>query len=120
MGADWLLLSEGSTDQLALLAAVNAVCDLGRRSVPAQRHSLVLARLGVVAPLRAIVRDRATVRVVLRDGSAVTGTPERVGEDHLDVLLHDADEVARSAGRHRITLPFDSIAIVSAASTGWG
>lgn len=120
VGANWLLLSEGPTDQLALLAAVCGVCDLGRRSAPRERRSPVLARLGVVAPLRAIVRDRATVRIVLRDGGAVTGTPERVGKDHLDVLVHAADEVARSAGRHRITLPFEALSTVRATSTGWG
>ncbi len=119
VGANWLLLSEGRSDQLALMAAISGVVDLDRRAASPGARSPVLARLGVAVPLRAIVRDRAAVRLVLRDASVVTGTPERVGKDHLDLLVHALGEPARSAGRSRITLPFAAMATVQATRSGW-
>lgn len=120
VGQDWLLLSQSDGQELLVLsAAVTAVRDLGRRAQAPTARSSVLARLGVLAPMRAIVRDRSAVRVALRDGSSVTGTPERVGADHLDLVVHDLGEPARGVGRDRLTVPFAAVAAVRAAATGW-
>ena len=119
VGQDWLLLGqEDGHEVLVLTSAVSAVRD--RRAQADVGRSAVLARLGVVSPLRAVARDRATVRVALRDGSQITGTPERVGADHLDLVVHEVGEAARSAGRERVTVPFDAIAVVRTAASGWG
>jgi hypothetical protein len=121
VGQDWLLIGqEDGHEVLVLTSAVSAVRDLHRRAQADVGRNAVLARLGVVSPLRAVARDRATVRVALRDGSQITGTPERVGADHLDLVVHEVGEPARSAGRERVTVPFDAIAVVRTAASGWG
>jgi hypothetical protein len=120
IGFDWLLLHEpDGGEALVLTAAIGLVRDLGRRAQPADARSLVMSRLGVVSPLRAIARDRAPVRIWLRDSTHVTGTPERVGADHLDLVAHDADEIARPAGRGRVTVPFAMLALVRRAASPW-
>ena len=120
VGADWLLLSHERTERLVLIAALAGVRDLDRRAEAPQARSVVLARLGVASPLRAIARDRSTVLISLRDGAELTGTPERVGEDYVDVVVHDLGETARGAGRTRMTLPFAALAQVRTTPSGWG
>lgn len=122
LGAEWLLLSDPSpagADQLVSLSALTAVVDLDRRAEAPQARSAVLARLGLVAPLRALVRDRATVRVLLRDATTLTGTLERVGEDHVDLLMHEVGENART-GRGRVSVPFAALGVVRTVASGWG
>ena len=119
VGADWLLLSHERTERLVLLAALAGVRDLDRRAQAPQARSEVLARLGVAAPLRAIARDRSTVLISLRDGAELTGTLERVGEDYLDVTVHDVEDTARGAKRTAMTLPFAAVAQVRTTPSGW-
>jgi hypothetical protein len=121
VGQDWLLLSQDDGHELLVLTpAISAVRDLDRRAQAEAGRSAVLARLGVLSPVRAIARDRATVRLALRDGSQVIGTPERVGADHLDLVVHEVGEPARPAGRERVTVPFAAIAVIRTAASGWG
>lgn len=119
VGADWLLLTANDTERLVLTAAVSGVHDLGRRAEPPQARSAVLARLGVAAPLRAIARDRSAVVMVLRDGGEVTGTPERVGRDFVDIVLHELGEPGRSGGRGRLTVPFAALSQVRTTPSAW-
>lgn len=125
LGADWLLLGgTGSADvaeALVLVEAVLAVRDLGRRAEPGAARSAVMARLGVGSPLRAIARDRVSVRCRLRDGSDLGGTLERVGADHLDLACHDPGTAARpSEVRARVTMPFSAVAMVGRGARSWG
>jgi hypothetical protein len=44
-----------------------------------------------------VARDRSTVTVVSRDGSACVGTIDRVGADFLDLAEHGPGEPRRAA-----------------------
>ena len=123
VGADWLLLDSGAGagERLVPVHAVLAVRDLGPRAASEQARGAVMSRLGLASPLRAIVRNRAEVRLVLTDGSQHVGTPERVGADHLDLHLHEAGEVVRrSPDEGRMTVPFSAITVVRLVTSGWG
>lgn len=76
---------------LVVLTAVERLRDLTARSVPGEG---VVVSLGVGSVLRALARDRAAVTVLLASGD-LTGTIDRVGEDHLDVAVHPADAPRR-------------------------
>lgn len=70
-------------------------------------------RLGLAARLRRWVRDRAPVVVVLRDGTRLTGTPDRAYADHLDLAEHDRDEPRRAdAVRRVLAVPYAALAAV--------
>lgn len=73
----------------------------------------VSRRLGLVAALRRWVRDRAAVVLVLRDGTRLTGTPDRAYADHVDLAEHDRDEPRRShAVRRVLAVPYAALAAV--------
>jgi hypothetical protein len=94
VGADWLLATEpGDVELLVPVGAVLAVKGLGRWSspVPAGR-----AEPGLRAVLRRIARDRSPVRAVLTDGTAVTGTVDRVGVDFFELAEHPLDVPRRA------------------------
>ncbi len=120
LGADWLLLAQppGGDELLVLLPAVLGVHDLGRRAHADRARSQVLARLGVAAPLRAIVRDRSSVLCRLRDGTQRTGTPERVGLDHVDLVLRDTGRDS-DRGRGRLAVPFSALSTLTRAPSDW-
>jgi hypothetical protein len=88
VGADCLLGRgiEPADRALIPLAAVVAVAGLGRSVDPGSTASE--RRLGLAAALRRLARDRATVRLHLRDSAVLTGTVDRVGADHLDLSVH--------------------------------
>ena len=93
LGADWLLLGDGHVEVLVVDAAVQWV-----RGLPLQsetERSMLAARLDLGYALRGIARDRAPVAALLRDGSVVSGTIDRVGRDFLDLAEHPADEPRR-------------------------
>ncbi len=119
IGADWLLVEEPTGGELLVLTpAVLGVVDLSRRAHAAGAGSQVRARLGLAAPLRAIVRDRAPVRCRLRDGSQRTGTPERVGVDHLD-LVQRARSVDVRAPDRGLMVPFAALSTIGRPPSGW-
>ncbi len=120
LGADWLLVEDDRSggEQLVLTAAVLAVRDLGRRAHAEGARGKVLARLGVASPLRAIVRDRVSVQCRLRDGSLQSGTPERVGVDHLDLVMGLGSADAGSRGRS-LTVPFAALSTIGRIASGW-
>ncbi|MBA2773061.1 MAG: hypothetical protein H0U36_03335 [Nocardioidaceae bacterium] len=119
VGADWLLLG-GSAEVVVPLSAVLTLCDLGPGSVSPQGVGVVAQRLGLAFALRAIAVDRCPVRVALRDGSCVVGTPHRVGADFVDVAEHDVGEVPRlDVVRGTSTVAFGAIAAVRRLSSGW-
>jgi hypothetical protein len=92
VGSDWVLLDDGCQVVLPT-AAVIGVEGLSR--LAAAPPDELGRRVGVGVVLRRLSRDRAPVRVGLLDGTALTGTIDRVGADHLDLARHAADELRR-------------------------
>lgn len=91
-GPDWVLLIEpAGAETLVPLAAITQVAGLGRRAIGPGADGLVARRLGLGFALRGLARDRATVAVLLTDGSALAGMIDRVGSDHMDLTEHAAD-----------------------------
>lgn len=109
VGVDWLLLDRtpGATETLVPLMAVTTLRGLGARSAARDSGGRVFARTGLGHALRAVARDRAQVSVLLRDGGAVAGVVDRVGEDHLDLVERAAGEPRRpgaAAGARTVSL----------------
>ncbi|HKJ12591.1 MAG TPA: hypothetical protein VJ976_09440 [Ornithinimicrobium sp.] len=77
-----------------------------------QRDSVSSRHFGLRLALRALSRDRATVRVHLVDDT-VLGTIDRVAQDHIDVSAHP-DDVPPRRGQVRtsVAVPFWSICAV--------
>jgi hypothetical protein len=119
VGADWLLLA--SADEVVVpLPAVMAVLDLPPAAVSDEGVGAVASRLRLTSVLRAIARDRSPVRIVLRDGSPVVGTPDRVGADFVDLAVHEVGEPPRARQvRSRATVSFGSIGCVRRHPWGW-
>lgn len=119
VGADWLLLG-GSAEVVVPVSALLTVSHLGPASVSPQGVGVVAQRLGLTSALRAIAVDRCPVRVALRDGSTLVGTPHRVGADFVDLAVHDVGEVPRrDVVRGASTVAFGALAAVRRLSSGW-
>jgi hypothetical protein len=97
LGPDWLLLADGGRDVLVAAAAVRTVAGLVRTTGAADVDGPVRARLDLRRALRGLVRDRAAVQVVLDEGTALTGTLDRVGADFVEVAEHAVDEPRRAS-----------------------
>lgn len=112
VGANWLLL--GAPDEIVVpAAAIVAVTELPPAAVSPQGVGRVAGSIRMTSALRAIAVDRCAVTVLLRGGDTVTGTPDRVGADFVDVAVHELDQAPRrSAVRQRVTVAFDAIGAV--------
>ncbi|MCU1673767.1 MAG: hypothetical protein JWN77_1880 [Frankiales bacterium] len=113
-GNDWLLLEEhGLREALVPLAAVTGITGLGARSDTPGSEGEVGRRLDLRWALRGLARSRTGVTVALRDGTAVTGTLDRVGADHVDVAEHAAGEARRASAVRQVRLvPLGAVALV--------
>lgn len=114
VGRDWWLLDAGAGREVLLAtASLTAVRGLGRGAATPGTVGPVEARSGLRQLLRAIARDRSSVRVELTDGSVVTGTLDRVGNDFVDLAVHAAGEPRR---RHEVRevalIPLSAVAAV--------
>lgn len=112
VGVDWLLLEEGNRrETLVPLAAVLAVGGVGRASEPLEGE--VRSRLDLRFALRGLARDRAGVQVLLQDGTARSGTIDRVGADHIELAEHPMGEARRrTAVTGVVLIPVGAIAAV--------
>jgi len=101
--AQWLLLDLGASRRAVVpLAALRAVEGLGPRAAPPAGR--LESALGLGHVLRALARDRVVV-TVRTDAGTVAGRLDRVGADHLDLILETP------AGRS-VSIPFDALAAV--------
>jgi hypothetical protein len=117
VGAGWVLLearAELAGRGLELLVPAGAVLGVeGLGSSVDGRPGAASRRFGFSQALRAVSRDRSTVRVHDRGGDHVTGTVDRVLADHLDLTRHADDEAPRArAVRGTVSLPYAAIAAV--------
>ena len=110
VGPDWVLLVAGAAEALVVLAAIEGVTGLGPEAAEPGSEGAVGSRLGLGHALRAVLRDRAEVRLATRSGSQVVGTLDRVGQDHLELCEHPPGE-PRLRGARRL-VPFTAIATV--------
>jgi hypothetical protein len=107
VGLDWVVVGERSQDCLVPHSAVRWVRSLelearGQGTVRSENPVTcgevpAVPRLRLAQAVRALVRDRAYVRVRMLGGEAVSGTLDRAGPDHLDLAQHPADVARRSA-----------------------
>ena len=120
VGLDWVLVA-CPQEVIVPMSAVVAVVDLPWGSVSPDAVSPVAGRLSLASALRGVAVDRARVTVVLTDGSRLSGTPDRVGSDFVDIAEHTADAAPRAAEvTRRTTVSCGAIAMVLRDSAGWG
>lgn len=121
VGPDWLLLATASGETLVVLAAVRWLTRLGARATEPGSEGPVEARFTLAFALRALARDRAHLRLVLRDGATVGGTLDRVGADHVELAEHADDEPRRAgAVRGLRVVPFTALAALRPVDPGGG
>jgi hypothetical protein len=119
-GADWLLL-QAPDEVIVPLAAVMALRDLPPDAVSPHSSGVVAGGLRLTSVLRGAARDRSVVVVTRVDGRSLTGTPDRVGADFVDLALHDPVEAPRRTEvRARATVSLTAIACIRRRPTGWG
>jgi hypothetical protein len=114
VGEDWALLEESAgREALVPLEAVLAITGLGLRTGVPGSEGEVGRRLDLRWALRGLARNRAGVTIVLRDGSAVTGTLDRVGSDHVDVAERTPGEARRASAVRQVRLiPLAALALL--------
>lgn len=114
VGQDWLLVAaDRGVECLVPLGAVGAVSGLGSVTAAPGSEGKVAAKLTLGYALRGVARDRAPVSVGLRDGTAVTGTIDRVGADFFELAEHDLAQVRRRRDVTGVrTIPFAGLALV--------
>ncbi|MCG7322874.1 MULTISPECIES: hypothetical protein [Arsenicicoccus] len=106
---DCVVLEDGGRRAVVPLASVVRVDRLGDRPGPLSLGD----RPGLGRAVRDLARDRRPVRAHDVTGVVNEGVLDRVGQDHLDLLVVPADLTVRAAeGRSRTTVPFSALAVV--------
>ncbi|WP_131745736.1 hypothetical protein [Frankia sp. Cppng1_Ct_nod] len=114
LGMDWLLLQESTAQEVLLpLRSVLWVHGLAAASAQPGHEGPLAAKLDLRYALRGVVRDRSLCSVVVVDGTAVTGTIDRVGADFCEVAEHPDDEFRRARSVRAVrTVPLAAIGFV--------
>ena len=113
-GPDWLLVEEtGAREVLVPLAAVLGITGLVAQTGVPGGEGEVGRRLDLRWALRGLARSRASVALVVRDGSVISGTLDRVGADHVDLAEHAAGEPRRARAVRQVRLvPLTALTLV--------
>ena len=113
VGPDWVLLADDHGREILLATgAVTTVSGLVRRTSTAD-EGRPRVRTDLRRALRGVVRDRSVVTMTLDDGTALTGTIDRIGADFAELAEHPAEEFRRaSAVRSVQTVPLAGVAAV--------
>jgi hypothetical protein len=114
VGSDWLLMAEDGAGQCGVpLGAVLAVSGLGVRSAMPGSEGALASRLGLSLMLRRVARDRSAVRCLLRDGTTVSGTIDRVGSDFIEIAEHATGEFRRRGAVSAVrTITYGGLAVI--------
>jgi len=113
VGPEWVVLAGAPGQALVPLGAVGSVAGLPRRVAPPAGE--VLRRLTLRSALRALVRDRAAVRVSVT-GAELAGTLDRVAGDHVDLALHPVGEARRPGAVLEVrAVPLAAVLVVRSA-----
>jgi hypothetical protein len=119
LGVDWMLLT-CPREVVVPLAGIATVANLPWDSVSPHGVGAVASRLTLSTVLRAMAVQRARITVMLSDQSTVSGTPDRVGRDFLDLAVHHGDEAPRAAAvSMRVTVPYGAISAVMRDQGSW-
>jgi hypothetical protein len=117
-GTDWLLVEDEQGREVLLAAGgILAVGGLARWSSAPDDGGVVRTRLDFRRAVRGLARDRSPVRLVLDDGTVLTGTVDRVGADHCELAEHPVDEPRRAEAVRGIqTVPLAAVSLVVRSS----
>lgn len=120
VGVDWLLVEDAQGRSILVASsAVRSVTGLGRRTAAAEERGVVRGRLDLRRALRGLARDRSAVRMVLDDGSVLSGTLDRVGADYVELAEHPVDVPRRAEAVQGVSaVVIGAIAVVCSASPG--
>jgi hypothetical protein len=92
------------------------VTGLGRLTATAPEEGSLRTRLDLRWAVRAMARDRSAVQVVLADGTALSGTVDRVGADFFELAEHAVDEPRRAAAVQGVSaVALAAVAVVRTA-----
>lgn len=119
VGVDWVLLA-CPHEVVVPVAAIATAANLPWEAVSPEGVAVVTSRLTLSSAFRAIAVGRARVTVLLRDQSTVSGTPDRVGRDFVDIAVHHEDEAPRTClVSMRTTIAFGAISAVTRDQGTW-
>jgi len=103
VGADWLMVDDGTATSYIHLRWVALVSGLGPGAVPADARPMS-SRLSLRSVIRRLGEEGATCAVHLQGGRVVHGSPLRVGADFIELREQDAAGV--------LTLPIAMVTVV--------
>lgn len=119
LGVDWVLLA-CPQEVVVPLAAIATAANLPWDAVSPAGIEVVASRLSLSSVFRSMAVDRARVTVLLRDQSSVSGTPDRVGRDFVDIAVHHEDEAPRADRvSMRTTIAFAAVSAVTRGRGTW-
>jgi hypothetical protein len=119
LGVDWMLLT-CPREVVVPVAGVATVANLPWDSVSPHGVEVVSSRLTLSTVFRAMAIERARITVMMSDQSTVSGTPDRVGRDFLDLAIHHGDQAPRAAAvSMRVTVPYGAISAVMRDQGSW-
>ena len=107
---EWMLIADNRGETLIPLGAIDVVHNAHVHAAP--ERSRVRARLGLGHTLRALSRDRVSVRAGLASGDVV-GRIDRVARDHLDINTRADVGGAYGLAGGLVLIPFSALMCVS-------